>query len=324
MLLPRDAPSFQPPAGITPNFVNPDSLRPATIGVGVVVEVLAFVFVVLRLLANSSDGRKLWWNDVACIVAFIFSVGCTAIIIRVSPMARHQYDIPESWYDASYFKSVYVLTVFLNLGMFAAKNTMLLLYLRIFNVNKTLRRAIIGGIIFTIPVYWISVVLESYYCAPHVGSGRWDLVLAVYCSHASLYSIIQGVLNVLLDLYIIFLPISPILHLNLSYRKKLGVLSIFATALITKAMRDQRDHYLQLHASPGVAIPITLAMWKTSPAEELGSGLELQFALNHIFLLTLIWDRIRICAVMTTLNSLSLGTTLKRMVETNKELREVV
>ena len=63
MLLPRDAPSFQPPAGITPNFVNPDSLRPATIGVGVVVEVLAFVFVVLRLLANSSDGRKLWWND---------------------------------------------------------------------------------------------------------------------------------------------------------------------------------------------------------------------------------------------------------------------
>ena len=123
---------------MTSNFVNPKSLRVTTISVGVIVQTAAVIFVGLRLIANSSGRRTLWWNDCmhhdvidsqlkltiidSCILAFIFSTGATAVILYgkiafhsphmcdslsllvVSKLARHQYDIPLKWYDASYFK----------------------------------------------------------------------------------------------------------------------------------------------------------------------------------------------------------------------------
>lgn len=227
--LPDDVPVKRPPPGMTSNFVNPKSLRVTTISVGVIVQTAAVIFVGLRLIANSSGRRTLWWNDYSCILAFIFSTGATAVILYVSKLARHQYDIPLKWYDASYFKSVYSMTILLTIAMFFAKNSMFMLYLRIFSIKTTMRRMIIAGIALTIPVYWIPVVLQSYYCAPHVGPNKWNLSLAMNCSHATLYGVIQGVINVILDLYLMCLPISAIIRLQLSKRKKLGIISIFVT-----------------------------------------------------------------------------------------------
>ena len=102
---------------------------------------------------------------------------------------------------------------------------MLLLYLRVFTAGSTkiiLRHAVIAGMVFTVPLRSITMVLEFHYCTPYIGSNEWNLVLAHNCSHSTLYDVIQGVLNVILDFYIICLPISPILHLYLSLRKRLG------------------------------------------------------------------------------------------------------
>lgn len=61
-----DIPAGKPPPGVKPNFVNPASLEPATIAVTVILQTVETVLVGLRLLANSSGGRKLWWNDCSC------------------------------------------------------------------------------------------------------------------------------------------------------------------------------------------------------------------------------------------------------------------
>lgn len=75
---------------------------------------------------------------------------------------------------------------------------MLSLYLRLFTTGATkqiLRQAIVAAMVFTIPLYGINLFLESYYCAPHASSHKWNLILAMNCSHASLYGVIQGVIN---------------------------------------------------------------------------------------------------------------------------------
>lgn len=109
---------------------------------------------------------------------------------------------------------------------------MLLLYLRVFTTMGRIRQAIIAGMIFTIPVYLITIVLESVYCTPPAGSTDWGYSVAQNCSHASPYAVGQGIINVVLDLYIIGIPIYPILHLHLSLRRRLQILSIFATGAL--------------------------------------------------------------------------------------------
>lgn len=53
-----------------------------------------------------------------------------------------------------------------------------------------------------------------------------------YYGIIAIYSIIQGVLSLVLDLYIFLLPIPVILTLQMSQKKRLWVLGVFGTAVL--------------------------------------------------------------------------------------------
>ena len=122
-------------------------------------------------------------------------------------------------------------TLLLNLSIFFAKNAVLLLYLKVFSVDRSLKIAIYSAMIFTIPLYWIQPFLESYYCTPRPGHG-WDLSVGQTCSDLIIWGVIQGSINVALDIYMLLLPLPAILGLQLSQKKKMGILTIFGTALL--------------------------------------------------------------------------------------------
>jgi hypothetical protein len=73
--------------------------------------------------------------------------------------------------------------------------------------------------------------VASYYCAPHAGE-QWGLSVGQRCGDkASLKWLVgSAAMSVLLDIYIFILPIPIVLRLNMSGRKRFGVLLIFATA----------------------------------------------------------------------------------------------
>lgn len=66
-----DIPAGLPPPGVTPNFVNPPSLRDPTITANAVFLSLSTVFVLLRIYTRKWLTRMLKWDDFACVIALV-------------------------------------------------------------------------------------------------------------------------------------------------------------------------------------------------------------------------------------------------------------
>ena len=107
--------------------------------------------------------------------------------------------------------------------------SILLLYLRIFTINRTYRWLIYAGMIGNFCLYAPSTFLTYVFCAPK-SADDWSLFDSQRCKNTLTWFLAQAVLVVVLDLYILIVPIPMVLRLSLSRRKKIGVVSVFATA----------------------------------------------------------------------------------------------
>lgn len=68
-------------------------------------------------------------------------------------------------------------------------------------------------------------------CAPKVGH-PWDLTTVAKCSRATIFGFVLGIANMALDTFLLVLPIPVILSLQLSVKKKIGVLAVFMVGLL--------------------------------------------------------------------------------------------
>lgn len=134
--------------------------------------------------------------------------------------------------DPYFYKRIYAQYVIAWPAISLAKLSILLLYLQIFRMNKTLRMAIWGGIALICAAYLPNVAVSSYFCAAHVGEA-WGPSVGIRCANkgALKWLIASATLSVLLDVYILVLPIHQIVNLQMSVRRRLGVCLIFFTAL---------------------------------------------------------------------------------------------
>ena len=122
--------------------------------------------------------------------------------------------------------------VLLGPSAFFAKLSLLLLYLRIFGPQKSTRYAIYISIAFAFCLYWINIPIEAYYCAPSAGKG-WTLSeIGPKCWSTIILGLVQGPLNVLLDLILFILPIPVVIGLQMSFRRRMAVLAVFFTGLL--------------------------------------------------------------------------------------------
>ena len=106
---------------------------------------------------------------------------------------------------------------------------MVLLLYNLFGVNRTMRYLVLLGIIVSalfcvaLTGYNITVQLHCVTAA--------DLQNRV-CVNCWIVTIANGAINTLIDIYILILPIAMVLRLQLTPRRKLGVLVIFAIGLL--------------------------------------------------------------------------------------------
>ena len=116
--------------------------------------------------------------------------------------------------------------------LFFAKSAILLLYLQVFTINKKMSHGIWFGLAFNFVLYWINIPFESWNCAPRAGD-PWGLeTVGKTCANNIMFGLVQGVLSVVLDLYIFFLPIPIVLGLQMSLRNRLAILGVFGTAIL--------------------------------------------------------------------------------------------
>ena len=114
--------------------------------------------------------------------------------------------------------------------MLSAKSSILLLYLRVFHVDRTIRYCIWGGIIFQAIFYSTAVGLAIGSLCQCVGlaaiTSRFCLLYA-----KEIQTMILTV-NIVTDVYVLVLPIHRVLKLQVNNRRKLGLLVVFAGGIL--------------------------------------------------------------------------------------------
>ena len=117
-------------------------------------------------------------------------------------------------------------------GIFFAKSSLLLLYLRIFGPKKSTRYAIYFGLVFAFCLYWVNIPITAYYCGPPAGK-PWSLSeMGFKCKKPIILAVVQGPFNVVLDLFIFILPIPVVMGLQMSSRRRIAVLTVFLTGIL--------------------------------------------------------------------------------------------
>lgn len=82
-------------------------------------------------------------------------------------------------------------------------------------------------------MHWTGVPLATYFCVPRIGEPWNDVeTISRNCANDEIYGIVQGVLSVVLDLYIFILPIPIILGLQMPVKRRLSILGVFGTAIL--------------------------------------------------------------------------------------------
>ncbi|KJZ71910.1 hypothetical protein HIM_08666 [Hirsutella minnesotensis 3608] len=243
------------PAAVSPNgkhnFVNPPSLGPTVIAVGVVLAAVSTVFAVGRLYVkrNKLDSAD-YFTLIACVANIALSgVTCTHQEHELKPPLfvffltnehryyRHYWDIPVCWYSGAYLRLTFVQTLLFCPTFFFAKGAIFLLYRQLFAVKTRFKAAVDAGLTITLLVYLSMVPLAVIYAAPRADSS-WDGLLDKFIVNArfiALAGIVQSAVGTLIDFYMFFLPLPILLHLHIPLRQRLQLVAVFSTALLAVA-----------------------------------------------------------------------------------------
>lgn len=114
-------------------------------------------------------------------------------------------------------------------AVFMGKITLLALYLNIFGHMDKVRWSIYAAAFVALTVI-VQTPLDAVKCGRIPGQ-PWGLQNPE-CSETFVYGVVQGTVNLVLDLFILILPIPIVLRLNLPTSKRWGVLVIFLTGIL--------------------------------------------------------------------------------------------
>ena len=225
-------PVAEPPPGHTSNFNNPQTSAQAIIGISAITSVLTFSQLLARLVGTFYITHSSGPDDYACILAFLFSITNTGLTIHNRHYARHAWDLPLRDFTAGLFQMLYASIVVEAMGLLLSKLSILLLLLRLFSPNRLTRYMIYFGILMASSTALMTIIVASVTCAPRT-EGSFDRGnLKFGCNRLRVWVLVRGTLNVILDFYILYLPIPIIWRLKMGLGRKVGVSSIFMTGLM--------------------------------------------------------------------------------------------
>ena len=224
----------EPPLESMSNFSGHEYLASTIISITTITSVLAFLMLASRLYSTFRITRSSGLEDYTCVLAFLFSMANTGLLIHSRHYARHIWDLPldELHTIISYVKIILAEIVVGTVSWLFSKLSILLLLFRLFSPNKLTRNLLFLGIGWALAITVITLVLAGAMCAPRQGESFDNPALSSRCSHQKPWPTVHSVLILILDFYILYLPIPRIWRLQLSLKRKIGVLSIFMTGIV--------------------------------------------------------------------------------------------
>ena len=113
--------------------------------------------------------------------------------------------------------------------MLCTKITFFLLYLQLFRPIKVLRVCIYAGMIFTVGFYLSATVAQFYFETPRRGETFVSHQLGPLAKNSLNLSIPLSAVGVVIDFYILILPIVAVSRLQLAKKRKIALCLVFGT-----------------------------------------------------------------------------------------------
>jgi hypothetical protein len=117
-------------------------------------------------------------------------------------------------------------------GSFFPKAAILVLYLQLFAAKRWIKPAVCVGLIFNFLTYSPLVPSAIYYTTPR-GDETWATLALSTGPQRGLYmSTIKAGMSVMMNLYILVIPLPILFKLELAVSKRLQLVAVFATAVV--------------------------------------------------------------------------------------------
>ncbi|KAL6705174.1 hypothetical protein ACN47E_007279 [Coniothyrium glycines] len=203
--------------------------------------VLAIPVLLLRLYSRWLKNGRLWSDDAFAIIAAIFLISVSAIILRMSQMGfgMHYWNVPAE-NGVALLKMFYVCQMLYILVQIFSKVAILVLYSRLFpdfihyfqwTVRCMIAFMFIHGAVF--------FFLVTFQCLPI--NSIWDKTIVGKCLPVSVViGFLGAALSIVEDFIILLLPIRELWKLQMNTKKKIGLvllLSIGSFASVTSIVR---------------------------------------------------------------------------------------
>ncbi|PWY82043.1 hypothetical protein BO70DRAFT_362016 [Aspergillus heteromorphus CBS 117.55] len=229
-------PAGTPPAGQESNLIDPPSDGYLFLVVGSVVMGIMYITVAMSLHVKLQVRKKWalddWTRLISTIGATFYFITCIFAVV-IAKFGTHMWDLSV----AHILSDPFIITSFFSNWLTAivwpvVKTTFFLIYLDMFRTIRWQRYAIYLGLFVNWAFYVAVVIVTLYYISPAPGqSWKASFVSPRYDGSLNI-SIPIAAGSLILDLYILLLPMAPIWNLQLKLRKRLGVMAVFATGLI--------------------------------------------------------------------------------------------
>ena len=235
-LNPDLTPVLPPPDGQLPNFTNPETIKPAVIGVSVVLIILSTLcvlgraYVKIRSRSHHSEDWLMYFAW-ACFVVYDLLI---VYITQEYGLARHMWDIPLSSFSHILY---YVNVIYCLYGptMLAAKLSVLLQIKRLFVTDRSRTDVVWVTVIVMIvanAIFYTGLFFsEVFQCWPR--EKIWNPALPGKCVDPNSATVVAGILNLVSDIGCLMLPAWAIWHLQMSWKRKLEVFAVFGVGLLS-------------------------------------------------------------------------------------------
>ncbi|KAH8654975.1 hypothetical protein BGZ60DRAFT_532605 [Tricladium varicosporioides] len=225
-------PAMKPPLGVKSNFINPPSQQPALIILNAVFLALMVIVVAIRLYSKARILRTIGWDDYTCAMAALASTAHSVVMLNNLQLGygRHLWDVrATTLMNISNVRRLNSTSIIYPIVIFLVKISILLLYFRIFGVNRKVRIAVYVGIVVLALFYLAYVGVQAAFMVDCVTQASMAKSL---CKNVYPVTVFQSVFNVCSDFYVFIIPIPRIIDLQVTKRQKIGLLFIFLAGLI--------------------------------------------------------------------------------------------
>ncbi|MCJ1312836.1 hypothetical protein MMC25_006512 [Agyrium rufum] len=238
-------PALSPPLGYTSNLVNPYSDgRDLTI-VGSLLVAITLICVCLRFYTKLCITHKSA-DDVTCFLALLGTLAFfgSCVFSVHEEIGVHEWNVSVLQLTSKNFLvSTYLISIIVQPTLICVKLTFFFLYLHIFRVNQALRVCIIGGAVITTLFYTGFFIAQMVFLTPSPNETWLVHFSRPFTSGTDETEIPLGAFGVVIDFYILLLPVAAIIPLQLPRVRKIGVLIIFLTGSLACVASILSLHY---------------------------------------------------------------------------------